>query len=102
MRSASNAALPANLNEESNVTTPKANRMHQSTTLIPRLVSVVEIIKREYVKKLDPVLAEGGSLSGLHQYNEVGTLEERNEDDEGDSETNRLQAIAHALQSRNQ
>ena len=50
--------------------------MAPSTTLIPRLVSVVEIIKREYVKKLDPALAEKGCLAGLHQYNEVGALED--------------------------
>ncbi|EMD33316.1 hypothetical protein CERSUDRAFT_67981 [Gelatoporia subvermispora B] len=52
------------------------SRMAPSMSTIPRLVSVVEIIKREYLKSLDPELAESGSLSGLHQYNEVGELED--------------------------
>ncbi|KAJ8589486.1 hypothetical protein M405DRAFT_791617, partial [Rhizopogon salebrosus TDB-379] len=38
----------------------------QST--IPRLISVVEIIKREYLKILD---VSSGQLTGLHQYNEL-------------------------------
>ncbi|KAJ3559422.1 hypothetical protein NM688_g349 [Phlebia brevispora] len=80
----------------------KPNRMHQSTALIPRLVSVVEIIKREYVKKLDPILAEQGCLSGLHQYNEVGALEEFNADvGQNPTEEDRVQTLAHALQGRN-
>ena len=81
----------------------KPHQMHTSTTLIPRLISVAEIIKREYVKKLDSTLAEKGCLSGLHQYNELGTLEER---DEGAgkvlSEEDRHRLLANALQGRNQ
>ncbi|KIK44400.1 hypothetical protein CY34DRAFT_802713 [Suillus luteus UH-Slu-Lm8-n1] len=38
----------------------------QST--IPRLISVVEILKREYLKTLD---ISAGQLTGLHQYNEL-------------------------------
>ncbi|KAG2036285.1 hypothetical protein BDR03DRAFT_921708 [Suillus americanus] len=38
----------------------------QST--IPRLISVVEILKREYLKTLDISV---GQLTGLHQYNEL-------------------------------
>ncbi|OJA15714.1 hypothetical protein AZE42_09961 [Rhizopogon vesiculosus] len=38
----------------------------QST--IPRLISVVEILKREYLKTLD---VSSGQLTGLHQYNEL-------------------------------
>ena len=45
-----------------------------STLLIPRLISVVEIIKREYIKTLE--MKHSTRLSGLHQYNEVGSLEE--------------------------
>ncbi|KAJ7145414.1 hypothetical protein C8R43DRAFT_1012714 [Mycena crocata] len=48
------------------------NALHTSST-VPRLISVVEIIKREYVKTLD--LAQVPAPTGLHQYNEVGTLE---------------------------
>jgi len=45
-----------------------------TTSVIPRLVSVAEIIKREYIK----ILSEKSSnrLEGLYQYNEVGTLEQ--------------------------
>ncbi|KAJ7108724.1 hypothetical protein C8R44DRAFT_884761 [Mycena epipterygia] len=46
---------------------------HTAST-VPRLISVVEIIKREYVKKLE--LEHSSTLTGLHQYNEVGTLED--------------------------
>ncbi len=42
--------------------------------LVPRLVSVVEIIKREYIKTLE--LSHSTRLLGLHQYNQVGSLEE--------------------------
>jgi hypothetical protein len=38
----------------------------QST--IPRLISVVEILKREYLKTLN---VSAGQLTGLHQYNEL-------------------------------
>ncbi|KAJ6557944.1 hypothetical protein B0H19DRAFT_1149139, partial [Mycena capillaripes] len=40
---------------------------HTAST-VPRLISVVEIIKREYLKKLE--LEPSGALLGLHQYNE--------------------------------
>ena len=52
------------------------------------------------MKKLDPVLAEKGCLSGLHQYNEVGTLEQLN-DEEGTTEEERLRTLSYALQGRN-
>ena len=77
--------------------------MHASMATIPRLVSVVEIIKREYLKTLDATLAGAGLLSGLHQYNEITSLEA-----EGlvtaaeDEEQGRLEAVARALQGKNQ
>ena len=81
----------------------KQGRLHTSMSTIPRLVSVVEIIKREYVKKLDPALAEKGCLAGLHQYNEVGALEDlSDEQDKEQTEEDRRAAIIHALQSKNQ
>ncbi|KAJ7461699.1 hypothetical protein B0H11DRAFT_2175463 [Mycena galericulata] len=46
---------------------------HTAST-VPRLISVAEIIKREYVKKLE--LEHSSTLTGLHQYNEIGTLED--------------------------
>ncbi|KAF9044612.1 hypothetical protein BDZ89DRAFT_1008576 [Hymenopellis radicata] len=52
----------------------KAVSPTNSTMLVPRLVSVVEIIKREYIKTLE--LSHSTRLLGLHQYNQVGSLEE--------------------------
>ncbi|KAG8701750.1 hypothetical protein FRC09_005156, partial [Ceratobasidium sp. 395] len=43
---------------------PKKQRMSPSTNHIPRLISVVEIIKREFKD------------APLHQYNEIGCLDE--------------------------
>lgn len=81
----------------------KIKRLHTSMANIPRLVSVVEIIKREYLKTLDPVLARAGSLSGLHQYNEIGDLcEEGLLEGTGNEEQDRIQSLAQALQGRNQ
>ncbi|RDX43990.1 hypothetical protein OH76DRAFT_1389803 [Lentinus brumalis] len=75
--------------------------LHPSMTTIPRLVSVVEIIKREYLKTMDPALAEAGSLSGLHQYNEVGDLADAGYAESAESaEEDRLQSLARALQGR--
>jgi len=42
--------------------------------MVPRLISVVEIIKREYLKVLETT--HSARLLGLHQYNEFGTLED--------------------------
>ncbi|TFK86710.1 hypothetical protein K466DRAFT_587010 [Polyporus arcularius HHB13444] len=72
--------------------------LHPSMATIPRLVSVVEIIKREYLKTMDPALAEAGSLSGLHQYNEVGDLADAGAEN---AEEGRLESLARALQGRN-
>ena len=81
----------------------KEERLHPSLATIPRLVSVVEIIKREYLKTLDPVLAQGGSLSGLHQYNELGTLEDiYGQEEKEQTEEDRHAAIMHALQGKSQ
>ena len=81
----------------------KQGRLHTSMSTIPRLVSVVEIIKREYLKTLDPALAEAGTLSGLHQYNELGDLEDEGfVEKSGNEEEDRLESLARALQGRNQ
>ncbi|KAF9243567.1 hypothetical protein BU15DRAFT_43079 [Melanogaster broomeanus] len=58
------------------------------TSTIPRLVSVVEIIKREYLKGVD---ITAGNLSGLHQYNQL--LFEQQEEipvEEGEDRRNAL------------
>jgi hypothetical protein len=57
---------------EATVTDLSNSRLTTTTLMIPRLVSVVEIIKREYLRsRRAPALQ-----TGLHQYNEVGDLAE--------------------------
>ncbi|KAF5363376.1 hypothetical protein D9756_000012 [Leucocoprinus leucothites] len=75
--------------------------LNNVTLVIPRLISVVEIIKREYIKIL--VDTHSPRLVGLHQYNQLGTLEdlgygETVEDDEDDT---RDKQIAFALEGKN-
>lgn len=81
----------------------KNPRLHACTTTIPRLISVVEIVKREYLKTLDPALSQSGKLSGLFQYNQIGELEQPNES-EGtlSSEEERQREIALALSGKRQ
>lgn len=52
------------------------NRQIASNALvtIPRLISVGEIIKREYVKALHE--KRSSRMCGLYQYNEIGTFEQ--------------------------
>ncbi|KDQ59210.1 hypothetical protein JAAARDRAFT_33946 [Jaapia argillacea MUCL 33604] len=50
-----------------------SKKLASSAACIPRLVSVVEIIKREFLKKAP---ATAGQVGGLHQYNEIGYVEE--------------------------
>ncbi|GJE92376.1 hypothetical protein PsYK624_085300 [Phanerochaete sordida] len=77
-------------------------KLHPSMALIPRLISVVEIIKREYVKLLDPVLAERGQLAGLYQYNELGELDLAHAAHAGeDAEEARRRELAAMLQGKN-
>lgn len=46
------------------------NTLHPSTLAIPRLISVVEKIKREYLSSLTP----GPEKRGLWQYTETGLV----------------------------
>jgi hypothetical protein len=62
-----------------------------STSTIPRLISVVEIIKREYLVAMDAKKAP--NLVGLYQYNEMGCLEEEEEE----RDENRIKMITEAL-----
>ena len=45
-----------------------------STATIPRLITVVEIVKREHLERLKA--RRSSSLAGVHQYNEVGALQD--------------------------
>ena len=77
--------------------TKKSSGMHPSTAAIAKLISVTEIIKREYLK------LPHTSLVVLYQYNELGTLEDLGlspqPQQEGgeDVEMVRSQAIIQAL-----
>jgi hypothetical protein len=71
-----------------------SGRLSNSTITVPRLISVVEIIKREYLKKLET--NRSSRLIGLYQYNEIGSLDvPKNE--ESDPAT-----LALALEGKNQ
>jgi hypothetical protein len=64
----------------------KKSGLSASTTAIPRLITVVEIIKREYLAAMNA--KRSPHLVGLFQYNEIGSLEdqaenEREEEEEG-------------------
>ncbi|KAK7689471.1 hypothetical protein QCA50_007263 [Cerrena zonata] len=76
-------------------------RMPTSMTTIPRLVSVAEIIKREYLKTLSADEAEQNSLTGLHQYNEFGTLPDEANAEPVDAEAERQQSLSNALSGKN-
>ena len=65
---------------------------------IPRLITVAKIIKRECLK------AGSGKSFGLHQYNEIGYLEDSvgdGHDGEGDGEA-KTNALALAIGGQNQ
>lgn len=77
--------------------TKKSKGVQPSTNAISKLISVSEIIKREYLKLTDD------RLVGLYQYNELGTLEDlglapqTNSEEADDPEVARSQAIIQAL-----
>ncbi|KIM35841.1 hypothetical protein M413DRAFT_325570 [Hebeloma cylindrosporum] len=51
-----------------------AKEASTATSVTPRLISVVEVVKREFIKNLEK--DRSPRLKGLHQYNEILTLEE--------------------------
>lgn len=67
-----------------------------SVTVVPKLISVVEIIKREYIKTLE--LKHSPRLQGLHQYNYFGCLEEP--DLHSQTEEERTAALTLALEGK--
>lgn len=85
------------------VSTKDTERMPQSVSNVPRLISVVEIIKREYLKQLDAIHQDHGKLTGLYQYNEIGDLPGlTTEGSEEDREEARVAALTNALQGKHQ
>lgn len=97
----------AEMKKETKEPSKPKNTLSPSTTTIPRLISVVEIIKREYIKTLE--LKHSTRLAGLHQYNEIGCLEQESELDlksaEGstsaeNTDARRMDALAVALDGK--
>lgn len=74
-----------------------------STTAIPRLITVVEIIKREYLAAMNA--KRSPHIVGLFQYNEIGSLEDHqveNGTEEGEeSAGDRVKMITEALAGSN-
>ncbi|KAF8156577.1 hypothetical protein B0H34DRAFT_783031 [Crassisporium funariophilum] len=87
--------VPTNIATEATIPAPtKATpALNTATSVVPRLISVVEIIKREYIKTLE--LKHSPRMVGLHQYNEIGTLE-----DLGLSQGEEGEGIANAEEER--
>lgn len=84
-------------------TRDKKRGLSQSTITIPRLITVAEIIKREYLLAMDAKRMP--DLAGLYQYNEIGCIENGVED-EMDGETDegaedRMKMLAEALAGKN-
>ncbi|KAF7297351.1 hypothetical protein MIND_00968500 [Mycena indigotica] len=91
--------------EQSNVGTSSrpdrdSNGLSPTSLLAPRLISVVEIVKREYLKAM-----AADKITGLYQYNEVGILEDLPDyaaaRQSADPEEARAQMIAEKLSGKN-
>lgn len=81
----------------------KKKGLSPSTITIPRLITVAEIIKREYLLAMDAKRLP--DLVGLYQYNEMGCIENGVEN-EADEETDegaedRMKMLAEALAGKN-
>ncbi|KAF5338750.1 hypothetical protein D9611_013344 [Ephemerocybe angulata] len=82
-----------------------AKKLASSAALVPRLLTVVEIVKREYLRDL--ATRRSPRMKGLHQYNEIGTLEDtedtKEEKAEGgaDEEQERAKKIVEAVSGKN-
>lgn len=70
------------------------------TSTVPRLISIVEIVKREFVKAM--VAKKSLRLAGLHQYNELGCLEDLGLANRGEEDEDRPSALARALDGKRQ
>ncbi|KAG7091088.1 hypothetical protein E1B28_010143 [Marasmius oreades] len=88
--------------QDPSASNPPVNTSNVVNT-IPRLVSVVEIIKREYIKLLE--LKHSTRLIGLHQYNQIGILEDLGiieaSPAEGTEDMQRQLELSMALEGKN-
>jgi hypothetical protein len=84
--------------QETDVVDQDKKGLSVSTTTIPRLISVVEIIKREYLVAMNA--KRSPDLVGLYQYNEMGSLEDQVETERKggeESAEDRAKMITEAL-----
>ncbi|KAL0957840.1 hypothetical protein HGRIS_000025 [Hohenbuehelia grisea] len=81
--------------------TNKKPGLDRATDTIPRLISVAEIIKREYLKT--PEALRTAQFTGLYQYNKIGCLEDLrpSRPDPNSSGEDRVAAIIQALDGKN-
>jgi len=87
--------------ENDTATKDKKKGLSPSTTTIPRLITVAEIIKREYLLAMD--VKRMPDLVGLYQYNEIGCIEkgvENDADEEKDDAEDRMKMLAQALEGK--
>ena len=86
-------------NDETQLRQETKRGLSPSTITIPRLITVSEIIKREYLLAMDAKRVP--DLVGLYQYNEIGCIENgvENEADEENDEgaEDRMKMLAEAL-----
>lgn len=83
----------------------KKPKITRTTSTIPRLVSVVEIIKREYAKEAAKRRAtenaNDSSSAGLHQYNELSTLEDLGIVEQQEDAPDDAEQLRQALEGKN-
>jgi len=73
--------------------------LDNATATVPRLVTVAEIIKREYLELLK--VSRSARLVGLYQYNEIGVLDSCVEpEDAAEKEKRRSEAIINAMNGK--
>jgi hypothetical protein len=90
----------AQLRQENDTTVKDKKRgLSPSTLTIPRLITVAEIIKREYLLAMDAKLMP--DLVGLYQYNEIGCIENGVENEAGEeSAEDRMKMLAEVLEGK--
>jgi hypothetical protein len=83
----------------------KKLKIAKPTATIPRLVSIVEIIKREYAKEAAARrVTDGGPPNdswGLHQYNELSTLEDLGIVEQQEDAPDDAKQLRQALEGKN-
>ncbi|KAG6827930.1 hypothetical protein H0H92_009908 [Tricholoma furcatifolium] len=94
------SADAASKEKETESTSASTSKLSKATTTVPRLLTVVEIIKREFIKSLES--QRSPRLAGLHQYNEICLFESLGpECEDAENEETRATEIRRALSGVN-